>query len=116
MLTWAVTSVKLIKCLGVDYAFFSEQEAKNMLPEEKLKQAAKKVVGLKQTAKAVEKKTAAMVFVAQNADDRVVRNIIEQCAAAGIPCHRTVGMEELGKLAGIQVGAAAVAVLADESR
>lgn len=87
-----------------------------MLPEEKLKQAAKKVVGLKQTAKAVEKRTAAMVFVAQDADERVVRTIIEECAATGIPCHRSLGMDELGKLAGIQVGAAAVAILADESR
>ena len=87
-----------------------------MLPEEKLKQAAKKVVGLKQTAKAVEKRTAAMVFVAQDADERVVRTIIEECAATGIPCHRRLGMDELGKLAGIQVGAAAVAILADDSR
>lgn len=87
-----------------------------MLPEEKLKQAAKKVVGLKQTAKAVEKRTAAMVFVAQDADERVVRTIIEECVATGIPCHRSLGMDELGKLAGIQVGAAAVAILADESR
>ena len=78
-----------------------------------LTEAAKRVVGVKQTAKAVEKGTAALVFVAADADIRVSRPLLERCEAAGVEVITAETMQELGKACGIHVGAAVAAVLKD---
>ena len=48
-----------------------------------LTEATKHVVGVKQTAKAVEKGTAKLVFIAADADIRISRPLLESCEAAG---------------------------------
>jgi large subunit ribosomal protein L7A len=73
--------------------------------------AASKVVGAKQTAKAVEKGMAERVFVAADADRRVLKPIIDLCRKNDLPVETVDNMHELGRLCGIQVGAAAVAFL-----
>ena len=75
-----------------------------------LTEATKHVVGVKQTAKAVEKGTAKLVFIA---DIRISRPLLESCEAAGIKVITADSMHELGKACGIHVGAAAAAVLKD---
>ncbi len=72
---------------------------------------AKKVVGVKQTARALEKGGVKKVFVAADADKRVVQPIADACAKVGVPVESVESMQELGRLCGIQVGAATVAVL-----
>ena len=49
-----------------------------------LTEATKHVVGVKQTAKAVEKGTAKLVFIAADADIRISRPLLESCEAAGV--------------------------------
>ncbi len=72
---------------------------------------ARKVVGAKQTAKAVEKGQASLVFLAEDAESRVVAPLREACARAGVMVQMVPSMIELGKACGIDVGAAAVAIV-----
>lgn len=78
-----------------------------------LTEAKKRVVGVKQTAKAVDKGAAEAVFIAADADIRVSRPLFEKCRAAGVNVITAETMQELGKACGIHVGAAAAAVLKD---
>jgi len=72
---------------------------------------AKKVIGAKQAAKAIDKGLAGLVLLAADADDRVVNPLRELCNRKSVPVKIVPTMEELGKTCGIEVGAAAVAVL-----
>lgn len=76
-----------------------------------LKTAAAKVIGVKQTAKALQKKTAQIVFVAADAEDRITLPIRQACELQGIECVCVESMQELGKAAGIHAGASAAAIL-----
>ena len=78
-----------------------------------LTEATKHVVGVKQTAKVVEKGTAKLVFIAADADIRISRPLLESCETAGVKVITADSMHELGKACGIHVGAAAAAVLKD---
>ena len=80
------------------------------MPIDTLKNA-RKVAGAKQAAKAVEKGQASMVFLAGDADSRVTAPIRELCGRVGVAVETVPSMEELGKACGIEVGAAAVAIL-----
>ncbi len=80
------------------------------MPLDTLKNA-KKVIGVKQTAKAVEKGTARLVYIAEDADKRVTTPLKELCGPKGIAIEMVSTMTELGKACGIEVGAAAIAVL-----
>ncbi|MBP2645513.1 MAG: rplGB [Firmicutes bacterium] len=75
-----------------------------------LKTAAK-VIGAKQVAKAVEKGTAGLVYLAEDADARVTTPVRELCSRLGVKTVTVQSMSELGKACGIEVGAAAVALL-----
>ncbi|NLO98162.1 MAG: 50S ribosomal protein L7Ae-like protein [Peptococcaceae bacterium] len=70
-----------------------------------------KVVGLKQTSRALEKGKVKVVYLAQDADSRLLKPIIEMCKAKGIEIREVPTMAELGKACGIKVGAAAASVL-----
>ena len=70
-----------------------------------------KVIGIKQSVKAVEKKTAAAVYIADDADVRLISTLQQACRNQEVPAVTGYSMEELGRACGIDVGAAAVAVL-----
>ena len=70
-----------------------------------------KVVGVKQSRRAIREGRAVQVFLAVNADPALTAPLAELCAAEGVPVEQILTMEELGKAAGIQVGATVVAVL-----
>ncbi|HWR45195.1 ribosomal L7Ae/L30e/S12e/Gadd45 family protein [Sporomusa sp.] len=72
---------------------------------------ANKAIGAKQTARAVEKGLATKVYLADDADRRVVAPLAHLCSQKGVQVDETATMSELGKACGIEVGAAAVAVL-----
>jgi large subunit ribosomal protein L7A len=78
---------------------------------ERLKTASNRVVGTKQTARAVESGQAALVFLAEDADDYIKRRIRQLCEDHGVSIERVDTMKELGEMCGIQVGAATAAVL-----
>jgi len=81
------------------------------VPLESLRKAKKRTVGTKQTQKAIEKGVAKMVFIARDADDRVVRNIIRGCQEGSIQVEYVESMAELGRACGIDVGAASAAII-----
>ena len=73
--------------------------------------AVKKVVGAKQTAKAVEKNLALKVYLGNDADKHVLNPLLELCKNKKMEADLTYTMAELGKGSGLKVGAAAVAVV-----
>ncbi len=70
-----------------------------------------KVVGAKQTKRAVGDGRAKRVYLASDADPRVTGPIAEVCAQHGVPTETACSMKELGAACGISVGAAVAALL-----
>ena len=71
----------------------------------------KLVVGAKQLKKAVKADRVRYVFLAENADPAVTEPLEELCRQHHIPITWVRSMTELGRACGIEVGAAAAAVL-----
>ena len=71
---------------------------------------AKKAIGAKQTIRAIEKGTAVIVYLAEDADSRITQPIRELCKGKNITAEMVATMSEIGKACGIEVGAAAVAI------
>jgi large subunit ribosomal protein L7A len=76
-----------------------------------LKNAQHYVTGAKQTLKAIQSGKASHVFVAADAEERVLRPILESCTERAVPVSSAATMVDLGKACGIKVKAAAAAVL-----
>ena len=70
-----------------------------------------KVVGFKQSRRAVREGRAARVLLAANADPALTEPMAALCREQGVPVVDGYSMEELGRAAGIQVGAAVIALL-----
>ena len=70
-----------------------------------------KVVGVKQSRKAIREGRAAKVFLAADADPALTYPVEESCAERGIPVDKNYGMAQLGKACRITVGAAVVVLL-----
>ena len=73
-------------------------------------QTQEKTVGLKQSIKKIKSGEAKKVFVAQDASPALVDEIKAACKQFNIPVNEVSEMKELGRAAGIDVGAAVVAV------
>ena len=71
----------------------------------------KVVVGSKQLRKALESGRARYVFLAENADPAITEPIEAMCSQKNIQITWVSRMEDLGRACGIEVGAAAAAVL-----
>lgn len=69
-----------------------------------------KVVGVKQTRKALREENAVKVFLADDAEQRVLRSIRELCEASGVETVIVPTMRELGQACDIEVGAACAAI------
>jgi large subunit ribosomal protein L7A len=70
-----------------------------------------KTIGIKQSIKAVENNDAKSVYIAKDADDKVVGVIKELCKIKSVEIIYIENMKQLGKACGIDVGAAAVCIL-----
>ena len=70
-----------------------------------------KVVGQKQSAKAVTEGQAKKVFLARDADERVRVPIELLCRERGVAVFWLDSKEELGRACGIEVGASVAAIL-----
>jgi len=73
--------------------------------------AGSKAVGTKETLKAVEKDRAAAVFIAKDAEKRVVGPVYQLCLQKGVTLIEVDSMQELGKQCKVAVATAACAVL-----
>lgn len=70
-----------------------------------------KVVGIKQTKKYAEMGKLDGVFLAADADPRITGQLKAICNEKAITVHTVETMKQLGKAAGIDVGAAVVGLL-----
>lgn len=73
------------------------------------------VAGIKATEKAVLNGLAHKVFIAIDAEERVVRALRELCKKQSVQVECELTVRELGKFCGLRVGAGACAVLKDEN-
>ena len=73
-----------------------------------------RMVGLKQTLRALLQDRVTLVYVADDVDDHIKRKVAVACAERGVEL-RSAGMSqaELGSMCRIEVGAAVVSVLKD---
>ena len=71
-----------------------------------------KVVGVKQSRKAIREGRARRVYLACDADPAITDPIAASCAQAGFPVETDSTLTQLGQACRITVGAAVVAVLA----
>lgn len=70
-----------------------------------------RTIGVKQSLKALENGTAKRIFIAMDAEEKVVLRIKELCASHSVEIIYVDTMKQLGKACGIDVGAAVAAVL-----
>ena len=75
-----------------------------------------KVIGVKQSRKAIRNGRAAMVYLACDADPAITDPVADSCAEAGIPVEAAYTMAQLGRACHITVGASVVAVLKPETQ
>jgi large subunit ribosomal protein L7A len=80
----------------------------------RLRSASTRSVGAHQTTKAIDRGRAREVFVAADADRRIVEPIVQAAAARGVGLTEVGSMTALGRACGIAVGAAAAAVLIED--
>jgi large subunit ribosomal protein L7A len=78
---------------------------------EKVAQAKEVIVGTKQTVKALKSGRVKEVFVAKDADLRVVEKVIRTATELQTPIYYVDSMKKLGKACHIEVGASAVAII-----
>jgi len=72
---------------------------------------AKKTIGVKQVTKAVEKDLVLAIFIARDAESRLIEPLRTLCSQKNVTLDTTPTMIELGKACSIEVGAAAVAIM-----
>lgn len=73
----------------------------------------KKVIGIKQTIKSINNGEGKIVYVADDAEDKLVGPVIALAKDKSLEVKHVNTMKELGRLCGIDVGAATALVLSD---
>lgn len=69
------------------------------------------LIGTKQTVKAIQHNQVSIVVAARDADPHVTEKVIQTAASHDTPVETVESMKQLGRACGIDVGAAAVAIL-----
>ena len=73
--------------------------------------SAVKVIGVKQSKKAIREGNAKLVLIAADAECRITEPISELCEQHSVEVQEVPYMKELGSAVGIAVGAAVVTIL-----
>lgn len=73
--------------------------------------AGKKVIGIKQTQKALKTSKCRTLYIAKDADLKLTESIINMAKEKSVEILYIDTMKELGKLCGIDVGAATALIL-----
>ncbi len=71
----------------------------------------KRLAGVKQTARALEKGRAVRIFLAEDADPRITEPLEKLSAEKGVPVEKVPHMKDLGRSCGISVGSAAAVLV-----
>ncbi|WP_096438154.1 50S ribosomal protein L7ae-like protein [Alteribacter populi] len=77
---------------------------------EKVVQANQRIVGTKQTLKALEEQQVIELIIADDADHSVLAKVLAEAENQGVPIATVDSMKKLGKACGIDVSAAIVAI------
>ncbi|QOS98622.1 50S ribosomal protein L7ae-like protein [Brevibacterium sp. JNUCC-42] len=77
---------------------------------EKVEWAKELTIGINQTTKAIEHNLVEEVFLAKDADRRLIQKVALLCKEKGVPVNFVDSAKRLGKACGIQVGAVACAI------
>ncbi|WP_026688631.1 50S ribosomal protein L7ae-like protein [Alteribacter aurantiacus] len=77
---------------------------------EKVVQANERIVGTKQTLKALEEQQVKELIIADDADQGVLAKVLALAEDQGVPILTVDSMKKLGKACGIDVSAAIVAI------
>ncbi|KAF1677238.1 50S ribosomal protein L7ae-like protein [Bacillus mexicanus] len=78
---------------------------------DKVSQAKSIIIGTKQTVKALKRGSVKEVVVAKDADPTLTSSVVSLAEDQGISVSMVESMKKLGKACGIEVGAAAVAII-----
>ncbi len=78
--------------------------------EDLIRNARRKVVGTKQTIKALENGEVIRIFIARDAEEKIIRPVLILCEAGNIEPQYIETMLQLGKMCGIKVKAAVAAI------
>jgi large subunit ribosomal protein L7A len=78
------------------------------------KMPGKKVIGAKQTLKAIKNGTATIVYVAEDADQKVIQPIVEASRLGNLELVYIPTIRELGKMCDIDVGAATACIIKEQ--
>ncbi|PTQ57002.1 MAG: Firmicutes ribosomal L7Ae family protein [Candidatus Carbobacillus altaicus] len=78
---------------------------------DQVKRAPNKVVGSRAVERALKKRLAHTVVIAEDADQHLLAELIQLAEASGIPVESVDSMHKLGRAAGIDVPTSAVALL-----
>lgn len=70
-----------------------------------------RIVGAKQTIKAIKTSKTEVVYIAENAEEKVTRPILETCEIHGVKVIVVPTMQKLGELCSIDVGAATACII-----
>ncbi len=92
---------------------FSSGESRQSSQRERLRPGKERLPGVKSTERAVQNGLCKAVYVAKDAEERVVKNLLRLCQEKGIPVSFFGSMKELGEFCSLKVGASACAILKD---
>ncbi|KMT22399.1 ribosomal L7Ae/L30e/S12e/Gadd45 family protein [Clostridium cylindrosporum] len=70
-----------------------------------------RIVGAKQTIKAIKASKVEVVYIAENADQKVIKPIVDCCKEQGVEVITIPTMQKLGLLCNIDVGAATACII-----
>ena len=77
-----------------------------------IKETQAKIIGLKQTLRAIQQDKVKMVYIASDIEEHILRKIAAPCRERSIPLvPANLTQKELGRLCQIEVGAAIVALI-----
>jgi large subunit ribosomal protein L7A len=78
---------------------------------DRIRLARKLTIGTNQTTKALQQSLVKQLYVAKDAEARVVGPVIAMAQEQGVPIEWVDTMKQLGKACGIEVGAATAAII-----
>jgi large subunit ribosomal protein L7A len=77
-----------------------------------IKEAKNKIIGLKQTLRAIQQGKIQKVYIANDIEEHILRQITEICQQKTVPLISiNVNQKELGRICQIEVGAAVVSLI-----
>jgi len=78
---------------------------------ERLRSSKNKIIGLKQTIKAIKNDSVDVVYIANDADEPIKNSILEECRGKDIQIVQVDTMKKLGEACGIDVNASCASLL-----